>query len=61
MSGECLLKDETIQTRFSLRHAAEDIGYPVMLKAVYGGGGKGMRIARSAADFKQACLLLREQ
>ena len=31
---------------------AEEIGYPVMIKASAGGGGKGMRIARSAEDVK---------
>ena len=30
---------------------AEKIGYPVMIKAALGGGGKGMRLANSAADF----------
>lgn len=35
-----------------LKKEAEDIGYPVLLKAVKGGGGKGMRIARSADDFR---------
>jgi acetyl-CoA carboxylase, biotin carboxylase subunit len=30
---------------------AEQIGYPVMLKAAAGGGGRGMRIVRSAHDL----------
>jgi propionyl-CoA carboxylase alpha subunit len=32
---------------------AEDIGYPVMIKASAGGGGKGMRIARSKAEVAE--------
>ena len=31
---------------------AENIGFPVMIKASSGGGGKGMRISRSAEDFE---------
>jgi propionyl-CoA carboxylase alpha chain len=31
---------------------AREIGYPVMIKASAGGGGKGMRIARSDAEVK---------
>merc|ERR550539_2144504 len=34
-----------------LRSEAEKIGYPVMIKAVRGGGGKGMRIAMTKDDF----------
>ena len=36
----------------ALQAEAAKIGYPVLLKAVKGGGGKGMRIARTAAEFK---------
>ncbi len=34
-----------------LQREADAIGYPLMIKAAYGGGGKGMRIVRSAAEF----------
>src|SRR6516164_6321110 len=33
---------------------AEQIGYPVMLKAAAGGGGKGMRLVHSPADLRSA-------
>ncbi|XP_038272815.1 methylcrotonoyl-CoA carboxylase subunit alpha, mitochondrial isoform X2 [Dermochelys coriacea] len=34
-----------------LKEHAQRIGYPVMIKAVRGGGGKGMRIAQSEKEF----------
>jgi acetyl-CoA carboxylase biotin carboxylase subunit len=33
---------------------AKDIGYPVLVKATAGGGGRGMRVATGPAEFSQA-------
>jgi acetyl-CoA carboxylase, biotin carboxylase subunit len=35
---------------------ADRIGYPVLVKAVAGGGGKGMRIVSRQDEFQDACL-----
>ncbi|MDP1990656.1 MAG: acetyl-CoA carboxylase biotin carboxylase subunit [Syntrophales bacterium] len=39
-----------------LAREAEKIGYPVIIKAAAGGGGKGMRIVRAPADFLEDAL-----
>lgn len=36
------------------KKAAEQIGYPVMLKACAGGGGRGIRLIRSADELEEA-------
>lgn len=39
-----------------LKKHAQSIGYPVLLKASAGGGGKGMRAVLSAAEFEDALI-----
>jgi len=39
-----------------LSKEADRIGYPVLVKAVAGGGGKGMRVVSRADEFTEACL-----
>uniref|UniRef100_A0A182VSX4 Methylcrotonoyl-CoA carboxylase subunit alpha, mitochondrial n=1 Tax=Anopheles minimus TaxID=112268 RepID=A0A182VSX4_9DIPT len=39
------------QSDEKLMQEAQKIGFPLMIKAVRGGGGKGMRIAETEADF----------
>ena len=43
------------------RVLAEKIGYPVMIKAALGGGGKGMRIVRSGEEFEAGFLSARRE
>jgi len=42
------------QSQAAFAHEAERIGFPLLVKAVAGGGGKGMRIVRSPADLPEA-------
>ncbi len=51
--GVPLTKGSTGNTEFLLRHA-EEVGFPVLVKAAAGGGGKGMRIVRSKAELPEA-------
>lgn len=45
--------EEPVFTVEEARKAAEQIGYPVMIKASSGGGGKGMRVAGNEEEFEK--------
>lgn len=45
--------DEPINDVSKAKKVANDIGYPVMIKASAGGGGKGMRIVNDPKDFEE--------
>ena len=45
----------------SIQAIARDIGYPVIVKAAGGGGGRGMRVVRQAHDLIEAINLTREE
>ena len=46
--------DGPIESEDRAVKAAKDIGYPVMIKATAGGGGRGMRVVRAASDLSHA-------
>jgi len=45
---------EPVENAEDAARTATDIGYPVLLKAAYGGGGKGIKEAKSRKEVKEA-------
>ena len=46
--------DGIVESEEKALRIAKDIGYPVLIKATAGGGGRGMRVATGPSDFGQA-------
>ena len=44
-----------------LQAAADGVGYPLLIKAVAGGGGKGMRLVTEASGFESALAAVRRE
>ncbi|MGE5504429.1 MAG: acetyl-CoA carboxylase biotin carboxylase subunit [Actinomycetota bacterium] len=51
----------SVDTEEQAVEAAAAIGYPVLIKATAGGGGKGMKVARNEAELKEAWRLARNE
>jgi len=49
------------QDPFRLKREAEAIGYPVLIKAALGGGGKGIRLVEAPGDFDAALASCRRE
>lgn len=52
---------EAVTDKKTAAGLAEEIGYPVMIKASLGGGGKGMRVAGNKEEFEQAFLTAQKE
>jgi len=52
---------EPVSDPDAMRAAAREIGYPLMVKAAMGGGGKGMRVVRSEGELESALALARSE
>jgi len=46
--------DGGVATEAAARRVAKQIGYPVLIKAAAGGGGRGMKVARTEEDLAEA-------
>ena len=53
--------DGAIKNIIELKIIAKDIGFPVLIKAASGGGGKGMKVAKNAGELKEAWNLARSE
>jgi acetyl-CoA carboxylase biotin carboxylase subunit len=53
--------ERPVETEAEAAATAREIGYPVLLKAAAGGGGKGMRIVGSPAELSRALDLTRSE
>lgn len=49
------------ETKHDISKIARDVGYPIIIKAAGGGGGRGMRVVHSEATLKNAIFLTKSE
>ena len=59
--GEEVEEEDEAAALLALKAAAERVGYPLLLKASSGGGGKGMRAVHHPSEFEQAAVGARRE
>jgi len=47
-----------LENEREITEVAEELSYPILIKAVYGGGGRGMRVVNSESEVQQALRLV---
>lgn len=52
---------EGLENYADFKNAADEIGYPVLVKAAAGGGGKGMRVVNAESELKESIELARRE
>ncbi|MBO9408475.1 acetyl-CoA carboxylase biotin carboxylase subunit [Shimia sp. R9_1] len=53
--------DGGVQDLAAAKKLGEEMGYPVIIKATAGGGGRGMKVAQTAADMESAFMTARAE
>lgn len=53
--------DGELKSLEEARAVAEKVGYPVLIKATAGGGGRGMKVAQSASELEEAWSVARTE
>ena len=53
--------DGGVATLADAKRVGETIGYPVIIKATAGGGGRGMKVAKNAAEMERAFMTARAE
>jgi acetyl-CoA carboxylase biotin carboxylase subunit len=53
--------DEAISDVAAAKKIAQEVGYPILIKASAGGGGKGMRLVQNEAEFEEQMTLAQNE